>query len=216
MAETRVIQRDSSGLFIAEVSLPGGPVYRTTPQHSKAGARQIAQAWHEWFTGLPSGTVESIYYILLVPETWPGPPLGAHPYSGLHFKIGRTKNVLKRVANLQTGTSGDLVVHALEPGGAEVESQRHAQFASERRQGEWFAASPELCAHVLKTWEHNNALPQEHQAKVARLIERVAAYRAMREALGGAPDMVNPSLNEPWHGKVFIDLVHTKLLKSDG
>jgi hypothetical protein len=38
----------------------------------------------------------------------------------------------------------------------------------------------------------------------------------MRQALGGAPDMVNPSLNERWQGKVFIDLVYTKLLGNDG
>jgi hypothetical protein len=194
----------------------GDVVYATDPQVSGYDARRAAAEWIEWFEGVPHGQVESIYYLLVVPETWPGPPPGAHPYSGLHFKIGRTNNVLKRVANLQTGTSGELVVHALEPGSLDLESERHAQFASERRQGEWFAASPQLCRHVFETWRRNNALPPEHQAKLARLVESVEAYRVMRQALGGAPDMVNPSLNERWQGKVFIDLVYTKLLGNDG
>lgn len=35
------------------------------------------------------------------------------------MKIGRSNNVLKRLSNLQTGTFGQLILHALEPGGSE-------------------------------------------------------------------------------------------------
>jgi hypothetical protein len=209
-------RQDPGGRFVGEVSRDGDVLYTTDPQVSGKAAHLAAAEWLEWFEGIPHGSVESIYYILVVPETWPGPPPGAHPYSGLHFKIGRTNNVLRRVANLQTGTSGELIVHALEPGSADVEAKRHELFAAERRQGEWFAASPQLCQHVFETWRRNNALPPEHQAKLARLVERIHAYRAMRQALGDAPDMVNPSLNEPWRGKVFVDLVYTRLLGNDG
>ena len=37
-------------------------------------AAQAARDWVAWFEGVPFGRAESIYYILAVPETWPGPP----------------------------------------------------------------------------------------------------------------------------------------------
>jgi hypothetical protein len=179
-------------------------------------ARAEAVAWVDWTENVSAGTHESIYYILLVPETWAGPPPGAHPYSGLHFKIGKSKDVIRRVQNLQTGTSGDLIIHALEPGYSEREGQLHEQFQEERRSGEWFSASPQLMRHVFQTWKRHRMLPPEHQFKVVQLFDRIHAYKMMREALGCAPNMVNPSLNEEWHGSVFVDLVYTKLLTGGG
>jgi hypothetical protein len=49
-----------------------------------------------------------------------------------------------------------------------------------------------------------------------RLPDRIHAYRVARHALGSAPDMVNPSINEPWRGKVFVDLVYSSLAKKLG
>lgn len=191
-------------------------VYETELHASEELAMEAAVRWLEWADNLAIGKTESIYYILVVPETWPGPAPGAHPFSGLHLKIGRTNDVLKRLQNLRTGTSGELIIMALEPGNAAIEQARHAQFASERRQGEWFACSPALCQHAMNTWQRNNLLPPEHQRRMLRLADRIHAYRAMRDALGAAPDMVNPSLNENWRGNVFLDLVYTNLVKKGG
>ena len=45
------------------------------------------------------------------------------------------------------------------------------------------------------------------------LGERSIAYRQVREILGKAPDTVNPSLEEDWHGSFFVDLVYSSLAK---
>jgi hypothetical protein len=183
-------------------------LFSTDPYADEASAGSAAHAWTNWFAGVPEGQAESIYYILAIPETWPGPPDGTHPYSGLHFKIGRAKDVRKRVQNLRTGTSSKLIVHALEPGSAEIERQRHRQFESDRRQGEWFSCSPALVQHVFNTWKRHRALPPEDQGKIAALMDRIDILRRIRATFGKAPDMINPSLSEKWHGNVFVDLVY--------
>jgi hypothetical protein len=191
-------------------------VYETDSFPSAESALAAGQRWAQWAEDLPSGNADTIYYILVVPETWPGPPPGGHPFSGLHMKIGRTNNVLTRLQNLKTGTSGELIIHALEPGEAAVEQRRHQQFANDRRQGEWFACSPELCQHAMDTWERNNLLPPEHQRRMMRLLDRIRIYRGVREVFGKAPDMVNPSLTEKWTGSVLVDTLFTSLVKKDG
>jgi len=207
---------DQNGKHVVDIECDAGEnLYTTDPFDAPEIALEAARRWLQWFDHAPQGKAESIYYILIVPETWPGPPPGAHPYSGLHFKIGRSTDVRKRLQNLQTGTSGDLILHAMEPGSPERERELHEQFKSERRQGEWFSCSPALTKHVLDTWKRNNLLPPEYQAKLLELMDRIHAYRAMRDALGQAPDMVNPSINEPWHGRVFVDLVYTRLAKEE-
>ena len=204
----------SNGKVFATVRTEGREfVYQSSEHVDVDDAEAEAKRWVEWRDGVAEGEVESIYYILAVPETWAGAPSGAHAFSGLHYKIGRTNNVERRLANLQTDTSGELIVNALEPGGAAIERQRHDQFAAERRSGEWFSASPELCRFVFQTWRRNNLLPPKHQEKMAILAERTGDYRVMREVLGGTPDMVNPSINESWHGKVFLDLKYSKIVR---
>jgi hypothetical protein len=205
------IKCDSSGQYFAEVSdREHEIVYSTYKYPTHYQATKDAQKWIDWSEKLPSGTVESIYYILAVPETWVGPPPNAHPYFGLQVKIGRTKDVLRRLQNLRTGNSGQLIIHALEPGGSDVERMRHKQFGSDRRQGEWFVCSPGMTKHILETWSHYRVLPPEHQYLFLELQERIKILRSVREVFGGVPDMINPSLNEPWFGSVFIDLVHPR------
>lgn len=207
-------QQQPDGKYVVEIpSAEGDTLYKTDPFDTSTHAINTAQEWLQWFKEAPQGKAESIYYILSVPETWPGPPPGAHPYSGLHFKIGRSTDVRKRINNLQTGTSADLFLHAMEPGSSALERQLHQKFSSERRTGEWFAASPTLSQYVWEAWRKNRLLPPEYQAKMCQLMERIRAYRIARHMLGKAPDMVNPSINEPWHGSVFIDLVYTRLAK---
>lgn len=200
---------DSQARYVADVSHPTlGSIYSTDPFLSPDSAVEAAQTWIHWFNDVPLGTVESIYYILAVPETWPGPPPNAHAYSGLHVKIGVAKDVRKRLMNLQTGTSAQLIIHALEPGSFDVEKARHRQFESDRRQGEWFACSPELTRHIMTTWSRHRVLPPEHQRDVLMLHERIDILKRVRNVLGGAPDMINPSLKESWYGSVFVDLVY--------
>lgn len=203
------VKSDNSGQYFAEVNEPERELsYSTYKYQDPCQAIEKAEQWIDWYEKFSSGTVESVYYILAVPETWVGAPPGAHPYFGLQVKIGRTKDVIRRLKNLRTGTSDQLVIHAVEPGGADVERIRHKQFESDRRQGEWFMCSPVLTKHILHTWSHYKVLPREHQYLVMQVLQRVEILKRMRKVFGGAPDMINPSLNEPWFGNVFLDLVH--------
>lgn len=205
--------RISDSAVRVEILRNGECIFTTDACSDEESALDAARTWLNWYERVSTGA-DSIYYILAIPVTWAGPPPGSHAYSGLHFKVGRTNNIQRRLQNLRTGTSDELIVHALEPGNSELEQARHKQFQEDRRQGEWFAASPALCRHVLDVWRRHGVLPPEHQHKLLELSERIRAYRAMRRALGAAPDMVNPSLNEPWSGTVFLDLMYRKLTNS--
>jgi hypothetical protein len=216
MSELLQAHVNPDGRYVVEIPGDDGLIlYKTEPCPNRERALESARVWLQWFKNAPQGRAESIYYVLTVPETWPGPALGGHKYSGLHFKIGRSRDVRKRVNNLQTGTSGDLFLHAMEPGSSQRERELHEQFKSERRMGEWFSASPVLTKHVWETWRRHRILPPEFQAKMFVLMERIRVYQAIRHMLGRPPDMVNPSISEDWHGTVFVDLVYTRLLRGD-
>lgn len=192
-------------------------VYKTDSYSTLTLALEDAKCWLNWARNIPKGNADTIYYILVIPETWAGPAPRTHDFSGLHMKIGITNNILKRVKDLRTGTSGELIVMAMEPGSTKIEQIRHKQFADERRQGEWFVCSPKLIQHAFNTWGKNNLLPKEHQLRILRLSDRVQAYKEARKILGETPAMVNPSLNEEWRsGPVFVDLLFTNLVKKDG
>jgi hypothetical protein len=68
--------------------------------------------------------------------------------------------------------------------------------------------------HITGTWYKNKMLPPKHQFKILELVERVNAYRQVREIIGQTPDTINPSLHDDWHGTTFIDLVYSSLAKS--
>lgn len=140
--------------------------------------------WKAWSKFAPHRQAESIYYILSIPMGWSGPPPGSHRYSGLHFKIGRSKDVLARAKSLRTGTSDELIIHAMKPGSSEIESKLHRLFQSDRRQGEWFAASPSLSQHVYDVWKKNLILPPEHQKKLLTFAEKNRIFADLRA--GGA------------------------------
>ncbi|MXY73246.1 MAG: GIY-YIG nuclease family protein [Dehalococcoidia bacterium] len=205
MRATEAIERRDGG-SVAQLRLADGFVYETEPCETEEDAQAAARKWLHWYENVLSGTVESIYYILSVPDIWPGPPAGGHRYSGLRVKIGRTRNVKKRLADLRTGTPGDLIVHALEPGSSQLETQRHHEFASDRGQGEWFFCSPRLMAHVFAILKRNRGLPEDQWIEVLQLQDRIDALLQVRDVLGGPPGMVNPSLDEPWVDRTFIDL----------
>jgi len=206
MAITNVRSAPEGG-YLAEATVLYPPIsYVSEPFASVEEAKVHLETWLHWYDNVAKGDADTIYYILAVPQTWLGPGKGTHRYSGLHVKIGRTNDVRKRVANLRTGTADQLIVHAIEPGDSKVEAKRHKQFESDRRQGEWFRCSPALVRHIFDTWKRNNLLPPEDQQAILALHERIQIYQSVNES--GTFDMVNPSLNEDWRGRVFVDLVH--------
>jgi hypothetical protein len=108
------VRKCKCGRYVSDVFLDNSEFYFTSDHFdSHKEAHQWVTKWANWANNLLDGAVESIYYILQVPDTWAGPAPTAYPYSGLFVKIGRTNNVLKRLSNLQTGTYGELIIHAI-------------------------------------------------------------------------------------------------------
>jgi hypothetical protein len=64
------------------------------------------------------------------------------------IKIGKAVDPRKRLSQLQTGSGETLSLLAVEPGGLDVERQRHRQFRAYRVRGEWFRADPALIEHI--------------------------------------------------------------------
>ena len=209
MAERRLIKEQGPGGGCV-VRLVGdkGDVFVSDEHPNEEDAVAEVKRWSEWADGVADGTVESIYYIVALPETWVGGIALGHPYSGLNVKIGRTRNIKTRFANLQTGAFGRIFVHALEPGGSELEAQLHAKFAEDRRTGEWFACSERLARHIIQVWRKTRILLPGHWNYILQLHERSEINQAVRNVFDGPPDMVNPSLGDDWHGSVFVDLVN--------
>ena len=208
MSATQSVEQRDGG-FVARLQRDDGFVYESDVHETEATALDALRRWLHWNSNVSTGTVESIYYVLSVPDVWAGPPEGSHRYSGLRVKIGRARDVMRRLADLRTGTPNHLIIHALEPGSPEIEARRHSEFSSDRRQGEWFACSPRLASHIFATWERNNALPREHQVEVLILQDRIDALMEARRLLEAPPDMVNPSIDEAWTGTVLLDLAYS-------
>jgi hypothetical protein len=61
-------------------------------------------------------------------------------------KIGRAKDVRKRLGALRGSSPVDLDLLGTLPGGAAVEAYLHASFASQRLHGEWFELTTEIAA----------------------------------------------------------------------
>lgn len=65
---------------------------------------------------------------------------------GDRIKIGTTTNLKRRLDNLPFDQ-----ILGIEPGGVDVERQRHEQFATDRVSGrEWFTPSEALMSHIAK------------------------------------------------------------------
>lgn len=76
---------------------------------------------------------------------------GARVYfaqAGDRIKIGWSRNVGARIAQLQTGNPDPVQLLATTPGARSLERQLHARFATARVAGEWFDATDELLAYV--------------------------------------------------------------------
>jgi DNA-binding transcriptional regulator YiaG len=70
-----------------------------------------------------------------------------------YIKIGIAANVKERLTQLQCGQPFRLRVLATMPGDAETERLLHARYASVRKSGEWFSATPELLADIRRARE---------------------------------------------------------------
>jgi hypothetical protein len=68
--------------------------------------------------------------------------------SGDRIKIGWSRQVATRLAQLQTGNAAPIELLGVVPGGRSAERELHSRFAADRVSGEWFEASPELLAHI--------------------------------------------------------------------
>jgi len=190
----------------------GKNIYTTDPFSSELDSNRQAEKWMFWFENAPLNKAESIYYILSVPDNWIGSGVSDNPYNGLQVKIGITKSLRKRIANLKTGSEGQLILHAIEPGDKNKEKEIHKKFGSDRRQGEWFICSRLLYKHIMDTWKRNILLPPEYQNAIIELYERIAIYKEIQKF--GPFDMINPSINDEWGKTNFIDLVYSNIVKN--
>lgn len=68
--------------------------------------------------------------------------------AGDRIKVGWSKNVATRIAQLQTGNPDPIQLLATTPGGRSLEREVHSRFADARVTGEWFSATPELLAYI--------------------------------------------------------------------
>jgi len=66
------------------------------------------------------------------------------------IKIGSSKNVRKRLREMQTSSSKKLNLIVGESGGKERESALHAIFHEDRIRGEWFKRSIPLLNYILE------------------------------------------------------------------
>jgi hypothetical protein len=64
------------------------------------------------------------------------------------IKIGHSRDVEKRIKELQTGFPTKLIVLALLPGSRSTEASLHRRFKKYRLHGEWFSPAPELLEYI--------------------------------------------------------------------
>ena len=77
-----------------------------------------------------------------------------HDHSGLPVKIGRSKDIKRRLRNLQTGSSSELrLMGWMETGDDKsLESDLHDRYAGQRLpHGEWFTWTPDVVLNEIKS-----------------------------------------------------------------
>lgn len=99
------------------------------------------------------------------------------------LKIGYTgKSVESRVKNLQTGSAGELVIIATQPGTKEDEAALHNHFASQRLHGEWFEMNEALFDHICEVvWRYGH-LAAKNALEVPDWLPR--GLRMLEEHIG--------------------------------
>lgn len=81
-------------------------------------------------------------------------------------KIGRSKNLLRRVQTIWTSCLEGIDVLGAVPGGDELERSLHSEFRILRAHGEWFEPSPDLMSRIAVMLKENGiADPLQYQPK---------------------------------------------------
>jgi hypothetical protein len=106
------------------------------PVHASAVKDALAPPAPPEPAPVESGTV--VYYITRVDKP------------GL-VKIGTTTQLRTRMMDL-AARGRPVTLLGTEPGGRDVERQRHAEFADLRQDGEWFTFAEELHLHIRRIW----------------------------------------------------------------
>ena len=127
------------------------------------------------------------------------------------IKIGYTKEIHKRLNQLQVSCPVKLKVLGLIPGGFEDESKHHIMFEHLRSHGEWFSANQELIDFIAKQntdlmWKHGF---QEHEynemgiLKECRKREHLSLER-LGEKLGTSKQSVQSMERRNLNGSITL------------
>lgn len=74
--------------------------------------------------------------------------------AGKNYKIGVSKDIVKRAANLQVGCPEEITIVASTPGDEVIEKNLHHKFGefSTRKNGEWFSLSKPDVNNLISGW----------------------------------------------------------------
>lgn len=73
-----------------------------------------------------------------------------------HIKIGYSKDVRKRLSEIQTTSPHELTILTTCEGGIEMEKELHHKFSNSYIRGEWFTPSEELITYINNFPPHVN------------------------------------------------------------
>jgi hypothetical protein len=94
--------------------------------------------------------------------------------AGDAIKIGRTKNLARRLRALATGSAAPLELLAAVPGGRELEARLHRRWRQLHLRGEWFRAG-EALVRFAREHAAGPAPPTPAEAARAAELRRVLA-----------------------------------------
>ena len=107
---------------------------RSTLEFLAADTLECAQFWDSERDGLEKEENSLVYFI-------------GDPTTGT-VKIGFSKSVNRRLAQLQIATTSELQLLGCTVGGPRLEKKLHEQFKPFRVRGEWFRLGPELLQYI--------------------------------------------------------------------
>jgi hypothetical protein len=96
-------------------------------------------------------------------------------------KIGRTVNLEKRFASIQTMSPVPLVVLWTHPGGSDLESKLHQFFEEIRSHGEWFVFTEDPVAAIKSAVENESWVADAEAKRLARAAQRAAARKRVAD-----------------------------------
>lgn len=100
--------------------------------------------------------------------------------AGGNVKIGTTQSLSSRISQLQTGCAEPLEVLASVVGDRTLEAHYHEVFAADRKEGEWFEATPALLEVALQLATYGeDALPKGFAPEVKVRVQPTAEHEAL-------------------------------------